>query len=337
MAKSRCFCPDGPTLFHNGAAGDSTCMECGVVLSENALVSEITFGETSRGAAIAHGTLVAEGSKWVVDVEEEAGDPGTNIGRVRIAQVATAMGIPDTIRESALRFYKLAVAARFTKGRRSRLVVAACLYAACQHAQFGYMLIDFSDLLQINVFVLGATYLKLIKVLHMPRPYAIDPAHYIARFAALLEFGDETPKVAHDAARLVKRFRADWMDTGRRPAGICGACLLLAARMNNFRRSVQEIVQVVKIADQTLIKRLEEFKNTGSSALTIEQFRDDTQWLPEEVEAPPIIKEQERKKIRMSKRKRKREEMDDDAEGSVSLADGDADADGEAESALGEA
>lgn len=82
----------------------------------------------------------------------------------------------------------------------------------------------------------------------------MDPSHYISRFAALLEFGDETPKVAADAVRLVARMDRDWMRSGRRPAGICGACLLLAARMNNFRRSVQEIVQVVKIADTTLKK-----------------------------------------------------------------------------------
>lgn len=37
-------------------------MECGVVLSEGALVSEVSFGETSGGAAMAHGTLVAEES-----------------------------------------------------------------------------------------------------------------------------------------------------------------------------------------------------------------------------------------------------------------------------------
>ena len=58
---------------------------------------------------------------------------------------------------------------------------------------------------------------------------------------ALLEFGDETHQVAMDAVRLVQRFDRDWMTKGRRPAGICGACLLLAARMNNFRRSVAEI------------------------------------------------------------------------------------------------
>jgi transcription factor IIIB 90 kDa subunit len=31
----------------------------------------------------------------------------------------------------------------------------------------------------------------------------VDPSHYISRFAALLEFGDETAKVATDAVRYV--------------------------------------------------------------------------------------------------------------------------------------
>ena len=132
----------------------------------------------------------------------------------------------------------------------------------------------------------------------------MDPSHYISRFAALLEFGDETPKVATDATRLVRRFRYDWMNTGRRPAGICGACLLLAARMNNFRRSIQEIVQVVKIADATLLKRLHEFKNTSSALMTVADFRDESKWLPESHEAPPIVKEQEKKKLKARKRKR---------------------------------
>ena len=116
----------------------------------------------------------------------------------------------------------------------------------------------------------------------------VDPSHYISRFAALLEFGDETHKVATDAIRLVQRFDRDWMAKGRRPAGICGACLLLAARMNNFRRSVEEIVQVVKIADTTLRKRLKEFKETPSGALTLADFR--TVWLEEEMDPPAFIK-----------------------------------------------
>lgn len=108
----------------------------------------------------------------------------------------------------------------------------------------------------------------------------------------MLEFGEETHKVATDAVRLVQRFDRDWVTRGRRPAGICGAALLLAARMNNFRRSVEEIVQVVKIADTTLKKRLEEFKKTPSGALTLADFR--TVWLDEEMDPPAFTKGKEK-------------------------------------------
>jgi len=150
-----------------------------------------------------------------------------------------------------------------------------------------------THLLQVNVFELGHTYLQLVQTLNLRLPL-VDPSHYISRFAALLEFGDETHKVATDAIRLVQRFDRDWMTKGRRPAGICGACLLLAARMNNFRRSVEEIVQVVKIADTTLRKRLKEFKETPSGALTLTDFR--TVWLEEEMDPPAFIKGKEKER-----------------------------------------
>ena len=125
--------------------------------------------------------------------------------------------------------------------------------------------------------------MKLVKGLSLNLP-TIDPSLYISRFAALLEFGDETQKVAADAVRLVSRMGRDWMHIGRRPAGVCGACLLLAARMNNFRRSITEVVQVVKIADVTLRKRLAEFKITASGGLTVDEFR--TVWLEEQADPP---------------------------------------------------
>lgn len=130
-----------------------------------------------------------------------------------------------------------------------------------------------------------------MQILNLRLPL-VDPSHYISRFAALLEFGDETHKVATDAVRLVQRFDRDWMTKGRRPAGICGAALLLAARMNNFRRSVEEIVQVVKIADTTLKKRLDEFKATPSGSLTLADFRN--VWLDEEMDPPAFTKGKER-------------------------------------------
>lgn len=101
----------------------------------------------------------------------------------------------------------------------------------------------------------------------------IDPESLIYRFAKQLEFGSATMQVASEAVRIVQRMNRDWMTTGRRPAGVCGAALILAARMNNFRRTVREVVYVVKVTEITISQRLNEFSSTESGELTIDQFR----------------------------------------------------------------
>ena len=50
-----------------------------------------------------------------------------------------------------------------------------------------------------------------------------DPCLYIPRFAHLLEFGDKNHEVSMTALRLLQRMKRDWMHTGRRPSGLCGA------------------------------------------------------------------------------------------------------------------
>ncbi|KAF0044197.1 hypothetical protein F2P81_003355 [Scophthalmus maximus] len=54
-----------------------------------------------------------------------------------------------------------------------------------------------------------------------------NPCLYIPRFAQLLEFGEKNHDVAMTALRLVQRMKRDWMHTGRRPSGLCGAGLAL--------------------------------------------------------------------------------------------------------------
>ena len=117
-------------------------------------------------------------------------------------------------------------------------------------------------------------------------------------------------QVAKDAVRIVQRMNRDWMTPGRRPAGICGAALILAARMNNFRRTVREVVYVVKVQEQTIFHRLEEFKNTESSGLTVDEFR--TIDLERFADPPAYTKEKHGKKKRG--RKRKHVEFDDDGD-----------------------
>lgn len=92
------------------------------------------------------------------------------------------------------------------------------------------------------------------------------------RFATKLEFGDKTHEVTMTAQRLVQRMCKDSLHSGRRPSGLCGAALLIAARMHDYSRTPMDIVRIVKIHESTLRKRLIEFGDTPSSMLTLDEF-----------------------------------------------------------------
>ncbi|PWZ02524.1 BRF1-domain-containing protein [Testicularia cyperi] len=315
-------CTNCGSLAIDYADNQAVCSQCGVVLEESQIVSDITFGENSAGGAVVQGSMIAADqararvsgpSGFRGGYVSESRELTVSNARTGINNMASALRIPTHVADRALRFFTLALDGgasaatgdepkNYVLGRKAEYTVASCLYVACRMEKTTHMLIDFADAIQVNVFVLGRSYLRLIRVLNLRLPL-IDPSIYIARFAALLDFGEETQKVAYDASRLVSRFQKDWITEGRRPAGICGACLLLAARMNHFRRSVSEVIQIVKIADVTLKKRLDEFKTTPTAQLTVQDFRN--VWLEEEHAPPSFLLAQQATKPKKKRKTRK--------------------------------
>ena len=64
------------------------------------------------------------------------------------------------------------------------------------------------------------------------------------RFAKLLDFGEKVHEVSTTALRLVHQMKRDWMHTGRRPSGLCGAALVVSARLHNFNRTIEDVTRV---------------------------------------------------------------------------------------------
>jgi transcription factor IIIB subunit 2 len=310
--------------------GKRVCSNCGAVVSDANIVSEVQFGEAASGAAVVQGSYVGPDqtharsfgralkraggmeSREITDsngrglrkLYEQVADLG--LGKRLINTLASTLQIDPQTAEVAFRYYKLAVAHNFIQGRRTRDVAACCLYVATRKVQHSHwMLIDFSDILQTNVFVLGHTYLKLVKDIPVGDVPTFLPEDLIQRFASRLEFGPMTNRVAQDAVKLVQQMGRDWIATGRRPSGICGACLILAARMNNFRRTVREMVYIAKVTDSTILKRLEEFKVTKSSKLTVDQFR---------VMEPPSLQHDPPSFYAPKSKKRKRRDLEETLE-----------------------
>lgn len=200
-----------------------------------------------------------------------------------ISNIANSLNLPKFIEEvrkchqGSQRLYKLAQSKNWVQGRHTSHVVAAAMYIVCRKEKTPHLLIDFSDVLQvlisykINLYTLGSCYLKLIKFLHFEMP-VIDPSLFIHRFCAKLEFGESLQQVSMTALRLVQRMKRDWMCHGRRPTGLVGAAILIAARFHGFKRTTNQIVQTVHVCDETIRKRLVEFKQTSVAKLTREEF-----------------------------------------------------------------
>lgn len=314
------ICPSckGTKIEYDSTQGNSICISCGAVVEENSVVSEVTFSELSNGASVLEGQFIASDKgkaplptifgRRVGDVSGPSGTPSlaTTLGpdgkpngqlvsaesreitlangRRRIQALAGAVGLSgDHMIETAYRWYSLALQHQFTRGRRGPNIIAACLYIVSRQERTPHMLLDFADILSTSVYSLGGTFLRLVRLLNLEIPI-VDPSFFVARFASRLEFGDKTSLVANTALRLVARMKRDWIQAGRRPAGVCGAALVIAARMHGFRRTQSEIVRVVRVCEATLRKRLDEFGETPSSQLTPQEF--EGIWLEQESNPP---------------------------------------------------
>ncbi|KAM6201628.1 transcription factor IIIB 90 kDa subunit isoform 2-T2 [Rhynchocyon petersi] len=317
-----CRACGGTDIEFDAARGDAVCTGCGSVLEDNIIVSEVQFVENSGGGSSAVGQFVSLdgagktptlGSGFHVNLGKESRAQTLQNGKRQIHHLGNQLQLNQHCLDTAFNFFKMAVSKHLTRGRKMAHVIAACLYLVCRTEGTPHMLLDLSDLLQVNVYVLGKTFLLLARELCINAP-AIDPCLYIPRFAHLLEFGDKNHEVSMTALRLLQRMKRDWMHTGRRPSGLCGAALLVAARMHDFRRTVKEVISVVKVCESTLRKRLTEFEDTPTSQLTIDEFmRID---LEEECDPPSYTAGQ--RKLRMKQLEQVLSKQLEDVEGEIS-------------------
>ncbi|XP_054618112.1 BRF1 RNA polymerase III transcription initiation factor subunit b [Dunckerocampus dactyliophorus] len=280
MSSRLCRTCGGADIDVDQARGSAVCTGCGSVLEDNIIVSEVQFVEGSGGVSSAVGQFVSTdgpvktpllGSGFHTSVGKEARAQTLQSGRRQIHHLGNQLQLNQHCLDTAFNFFKMVVSRHLTRGRKTEHIIAACLYLVCRTEGTPHMLLDLSDLLQVNVYILGKTFLLLARELCINAP-AIDPCLLIPRFAHMLEFGAKTHDVSMTALRLVQRMKRDWMHTGRRPSGLCGAALLVAARMHKFRRTVKEVIGVVKVCQATLRKRLTEFEDTPTSQLTIDEF-----------------------------------------------------------------
>ena len=310
-------CP-GSDIVEDDMGGGLVCRACGTVLNESNIVAENQWIENPGGAAGMAGQFVGGNQaapRTVTGMRNRSaygpGHEGTDSRYQSEQKARTTMktlgpiGITDVLIDQGVQIYKLAVQHGLLHGRTIELVAAVSAYVACRRNPKSntVMLIDIADQLNINLFVLGSLYQKMVdKLKGIGGTFSatiepVNPESLVNRFADHMEFGSDKIKIVRDAVHIFKRMKRDWITDGRRPAGIAAAAILLAARMNNYHRTVREMVLHAKLTEITINKRLWEFSNTEAAEWHVEQFRkmarqeaEGSQWEgPGPMSLPPIF------------------------------------------------
>ena len=303
-------CPDcgSRATMSDETRADTVCTDCGSVLESGRLDSEVEFVDSGRGGKTVAGRFVPAGEKGGgggcqgLGLGQEGGEVTLRKARKKIQALAQHLRLPLDRIDLAFQYYQQALARGLTRVRKNTRVVAACVYMACRTGETEHMLLDLGSVLQEDVYALGRMVTFLARQLGVRLP-PVNDILYVYRFANELNLDNQTFEVIKTGLRLVTRMKADWLHMGRRPAGVCGAALLLAARLHGFSRTVVEVAGVVKVHQETLRKRLREFGETPAAGLTLEEFM-----------GPALLELEEQDPPSFTAARRKEEELEEEQE-----------------------
>ena len=268
-------CKKCENIHRDPLTGITMCLTCGSVIEESNIVQGIEFDSNQN----AQGTFIDSSKPTYFNPSgrntlSQMIDPTQlRLNKVYkyMSQVANALAIPTCVVDRAKKFYNIASNKKFTQGRKTKQIVAAILYLACRWDCTKHLLIDFSEVLQINLFVIGSAYLKLVKLLSIEIKI-IDPSLYMHRFCNKLNFGGKAREIENTALKILQFLKRDWITTGRRPSGLCGACLYIAAKLHGFLITIDEVAEVVHVCNETIRKRINEFSLTDVATMSKEEF-----------------------------------------------------------------
>lgn len=289
------------SFFTDYAQCEKICESCGFVTQDNQLTSSLAFS-SDNGVSSLTGKIIEITQSFTKVNNTFIHSSSYNIEN-KIQSICTLLGLTSDFGHSAFRWYKLSLQYNISKAKGIVYTLSACIYLVCRQKKTPHFLIDFAHLLNINPFLVGRVFSKLVKCLNLSVEHN-DPSIFLPRYFTKLKYNNT--EILSLSLRIIMRMKSDWISTGRRPNNLCGVSLLIAGRVYNEERSVLEIAQVVNGTVSTINKRLKELLLTETANLTINEFL--SVWLEKE-EDPPVLKQRKKNKIKKELKEKKEDKQ----------------------------
>src|SRR6056297_976637 len=171
-----------------------------------------------------------------------------------IDRMASALGLPQSVRETASVIYRRALGEDLLPGRSIEGVATAALYASARMAGSPRSLDEMAVVSRVDKMELTRTYRYIVRELNLEVQPA-DPEQYLPRFVSDLELTDETERRARE---LIERARRAGLLSGKSPVGLAAAAVYAAALLTNDKVTQSEVSDVANISEVTIRNRYKE-------------------------------------------------------------------------------
>ncbi|MFA5105927.1 MAG: transcription initiation factor IIB [Candidatus Micrarchaeia archaeon] len=171
-------------------------------------------------------------------------------------RIASYLGLPDSIRESAALLYRKCIKAELIRGRLIEAVVSAVIYATCRVQGVPRTLDEISRVSGIEKKEIGRAYRFVRRELDIEVPLT-DPSQYVPKFTAALKLSGQ---VQEKAIQLLKKAVGKGLISGRGPTGVAAAAVYIASAIYGERRTQKEVADVAGVTEVTIRNRYRELK-----------------------------------------------------------------------------
>jgi transcription initiation factor TFIIB len=179
-----------------------------------------------------------------------------------IERMGSALGVSETVRETASVIYRRALEEDLLPGRSIEGVATAAVYAAARQANNPRSIDEVVAVSRIDEMEFKRTYRYVVRELGLEIEPA-DPESYVGRFASELDISDEAERRARE---LLTTAKAQNVHVGKSPVGLAAAAVYAAPLLCNETVTQNEVSEVADVSEVTIRNRYKELLEAGDHA-----------------------------------------------------------------------
>jgi transcription initiation factor TFIIB len=180
-----------------------------------------------------------------------------------IDRMASALGLPKEVRETASTIYRRALEEDLLPGRSIEGVATASLYAAARQMQTPRSLDEVATVSRIDDMEFKRTYRYIVRELGLEVKPA-NPERYVPRFVSELDLSDAVERRARE---LLRNAGEQGITSGKSPVGLAAAAIYAGALLSNQKVTQSEVSDVTDVSEVTIRNRYQELLEAEEPAL----------------------------------------------------------------------